>query len=105
MAGWNGIAVAPLMATTTSAKTLLQVTAPAATDLVVREAAISFDGVTATDVPITVELTTTDGDGTGTSVTPVCDDRRTTNACAATAKYSFSAEPSNPVVLRRWWVY
>lgn len=105
MAGMMCVANAPLTATSTSLKTIVEVKAPSATDLIVNGIAVSFDGVTATDVPITVELVTTDGDGTGTSLTPVNEDRRAANTCAATAKYSFSAESASPVVLGRWKIH
>lgn len=105
MAGMNCVANAPLVATGTGTKTLVEVKAPSGTDLIVNGISVSFDGVTATDVPITVEMITNDGDGTGTSLTPVNEDRRAANTCAATAKYGFSGESANPVVLGRWKIH
>lgn len=90
------------VATGTSLKTILEVKAPAANDIVLREIAIGFDGVTATDAPIQVTLAKTDGDGTGTAAEERYDDLRIaegTYAIQAEAKYSFSAESANPELL------
>lgn len=83
-----------------TAKTLLQVhstTKP----LRVVELGISFMSISATDVPVAVDLMRTSTDGTSSSLTLVADDDRAESPIA-TALQTFSAEPTPGNILRTW---
>lgn len=58
------------VATSTSAKTLLQVATPSTTDLTILGWGVSFDGTTASDAPGIVELIDVNVAATVTSLTP-----------------------------------
>lgn len=96
------------VATGTSLKTILEVKAPASSDIAIREVSISFDGVTATDAPIVVTLALTDGDGTGDDAEERYDDLRiaeVTYAIGASAKSNFSAASANPAIIKAFQVH
>jgi hypothetical protein len=83
------------------AKTILAAIAPATFGLDWLALELGFDGVTATDKAILVELMryTTDGTGTAATVAQVAGPRIT---AGFTAKYNYSAEPTVGTVLDRW---
>jgi len=91
----NTTAAPVRVATGTAIKTLLQVTAGSANRMTIISWSISFDGVTASAVPVPVELieTTTVAGGSPTAVTPMKWDP-SSDASAATAGFSPSSEGS-----------
>lgn len=93
-----GAAVALVAAT---AKTVLSVIAPAQFGVDLRKYRISFDGVTASAVPVLCELVSWTTDGTGTSGTVVQTSGRAVTA-GFTTKYNYSAEPSTPTLIERF---
>ena len=91
--------------TATTAKTVAEITTPSTVtnDWVGIEA--SFDGATATNVPVKVELVSYTGASTGTSFTPLKANGAAQNvASASTAKYNDTVEPTGPTVRRTWFV-
>lgn len=87
--------------------TFLNVIAPAGHGLCVVEFGISFDGVTATAVPVLVELcsstqATAGTAGVSTVVTQIRG--RTTSGSAPTMGGNYTAEPTTLVALKRWYV-
>jgi hypothetical protein len=93
-----GAAVALAAAT---AKTVLSVIAPAQFGVDLIKYRISFDGVTASAVPVLVELVTWTTDGTGTSGTIVQVYGRSITA-GFTTKYNYSVEPTTPTLVERY---
>lgn len=79
-------------------KTLLQAASPADKRLRVTGFSISFNSVTTSDVPVTVDLLRQTTAGTGTSVTPAPLDGNAP-ASTSTCLRSHSAEPSAGDVL------
>lgn len=72
----------------------------------ITEFCASFDGVSVTGEPVTVELcsSTEAGAGTATSHT-IAQVRGATRTAQATAKRNFTAEPTILTVLKRWLVH
>jgi hypothetical protein len=93
-----GAAVALVAAT---AKTVLSVIAPAQFGVDLIKYRIGFDGVTASAIPVVVELVTWTTDGTGTSGTVVQVYGRSITA-GFTTKYNYSAEPTTPTLIDRF---
>jgi hypothetical protein len=83
------------------AKTVLSVIAPAQFGVDLIKYRIGFDGVTASAVPVLVELVTWTTDGTGTSGTVVQVYGRSITA-GFTTKYNYSAEPTTPTLVDRF---
>ena len=72
----------------------------------VTELSVSFDGVSATAEPVTVELCSSTEAGAGTATThTIAQSRGPTRTVQATAKRNFTAEPSALTVLKRWLVH
>ena len=97
-------AVAQALAAAT-AETLLLITAP--TGLVYRlaEWSVGFDGVTAANVPVLVELVSSDGTTGGTATTQASQQiEGATRAALATAERAFTAEPTVLAVLKPYLV-
>jgi hypothetical protein len=91
----------------TGAKTVLVVASPSQHGLALVELAVSFDGVTATAVPATVELTQLTLGGTGTAGgSPVAgvQVRGRTGATAPTVTHNYTSEPTTHTVIRQWFV-
>jgi hypothetical protein len=88
-----------------TAKTILSVICAANAPLRLTEIGVSFDGVTATAEPVTVELcsSTQATAGTSTSQTPVQTGGPTRTAQAGGAR-NYTAEPTVLTVLKRWLV-
>lgn len=84
-----------------TAKTVLSVIAPAQFGVDLTKIRIGFDGVTASAVPVVVELVyfTTDGTGTAGTVNQVYGRGIT---AGFTTKYNYSAEPTGATSLDRW---
>ena len=101
----SGASAVALSAAT--AKTILGVVA--ASNVLARlvEAGVSFDGVTATAVPVLVELCDSSGGGAGTpGATPTPKQvRGLARAAQCTAGNAYSAEPTTLTVLKQWLIH
>lgn len=88
-----------------TAKTILSVINAASGLIRITELSVSFDGVTATAEPVTVELcsSTQATAGTTTGHTPI-QSGGPTRAVQATAARNYTAEPTVLTVIRRWLV-
>jgi hypothetical protein len=97
--------IAPAAAGT--AKTFLNVIAPANTGFRLTELGIAFVGTVAAAKPVLVELcTSTQGTGgTSTAVTPRPVNISTTISVTATARKDYSVEPATLVPIREWLVH
>ena len=97
-----------VFATGTAVHTNLNVIAPAGHGLALVEFGISFDGVTASAVPVLVEIGTGTQAGAGTGAasppTPVLVRGRATGGSAPTEIHNCTAEPTAQTVLRQWLV-
>jgi len=89
----------PLVAAT--AKTVMQLTAPATTRARIRELQICFDGVTASNPPGLVEILTQTTAGTATVATPAPADPAAP-ASLITASRNATVEPTAGTVLQSW---
>ena len=93
-----GAAVALAPAT---AKTVLTVIAPAQFGVDLVGFRLGFDGVTAANTPVVVEIVTWTTDGTGTGGTVVQAYGRSITA-GFTSKYNYSVEPTTPTLVDRY---
>jgi len=93
-----GAAVALVAAT---AKTVLSVIAPAQFGVDLLKYRIGFDGVTASAIPVVVEIVSFTTDGTGTAGTVVQTSGRSITA-GFTTKYNYSADPTVPTLIDRF---
>lgn len=87
-----------------TAKTLVQLVPATNAPLRLREMSISFDGVTAANVPALVDLLRQTTAGTSTSQTPIADDEACSKAALSTYRDTITAEPTAGSVLRSWYV-
>lgn len=89
-----------------TAKTILQVISGTNAPIKLTEIAVSFDGVSSTAEPVTIELTssTQAGAGTSTSQTPV-QVSGAPRAVQASGARNYTAEPTALTVLKRWLVH
>jgi hypothetical protein len=92
---------APVALVAATAKTVLSVIAPAQFGVDLRKYRIGFDGVTASAIPVVVELVTWTTDGTGTAGTVVQTSGRSITA-GFTTKYNYSAEPTTATLIDRF---
>jgi hypothetical protein len=81
-----------------TAKTILAVIAPAQFGIDLKGFTLSFDGVTASEKPVLVEIVKYTADGTGTAVT-VDQIYGRTIAAGFTAKKAYSPEPTGATVI------
>jgi hypothetical protein len=66
---------------------------------------VTFDGVTATNVPVKVEIVSYTGASTGTAFTPLRANGEAQNVAAvSTAKINDTVEPTTPTVRRTWFI-
>ena len=93
-----GAAVALVAAT---AKTVLSVIAPAQFGVDLRKYRIGFDGVTASAIPVVVEIVSWTTDGTATGGTVVQTSGRSITA-GFTTKYNYSVEPTTATLIDRF---
>lgn len=93
------------IATGTSAKTILQLVAPAANAVMVHSGSISFDGSSPTGGKILVRLLRSASGGSSTSRTPAKMDANDGVSLAASGKENFTGEPTGAVELDRWLVH
>lgn len=101
--GWRANSAA--VATSTSAKTIVQVVAPANQRLVVREAEIAFKGTVNSNAPILVEILRQTTAGTSSALTPVKRNSADDETLQVTARETFTAEPTASDVLFRSYVH
>jgi len=87
------------------AKVVLRVNAATARPVEVAELGVSFNGVSNTAVPVTVELVRLDDNGTMTALTLVKQNDSLAEAIGATAAEPDSVEPTTGDVLRTWYVH
>lgn len=93
-----GAAVALVAAT---AKTILTAIAPAQFGVDLLKYRIGFDGVTASAIPVVVEIVSWTTDGTGTGGTVVQSSGRSITA-GFTTKYNYSVEPTTATLIDRF---
>lgn len=101
------VTTATVFAATTGAKTALMAIAPAGHGLAVCEMGVSFDGVTSSAVPATVELVQSTQATAGTSgVTPTITQirGRSTGGSAPTGGSNYTAEPTVLTRLKIWYI-
>lgn len=100
-AGYTAITTAAVALVAATAKSVLSVIAPAQFGVDLTKFRIGFDGVTASAVPVLVEVVqfTTDGTGTGGTVNQVYG---TTITPGFTTKYNYSAEPTTATIVDHW---
>ena len=99
----TGTAAVALAAATP--KTALMVIAGATKQAVITEFSISFDGVTASAVPVLVELVQSTQAGAGTpGASPTPDVLNGLGAAVSTAAINYSAEPTVLNVVKQWLV-
>lgn len=108
MSALNSLLVTPELATGTSAKTLMQIVAPSNHRVLLKHLEVAFQGITATDTPILVELLRQTDAGTTDALTPVkkCSaDDETLQVTARQAKTSGHVEPTAGDVIFRTYVH
>lgn len=91
-----------------TAKSVLSVIAPASGAIRLTELSLSFDGVTATNEPVLVELckSTEATAGTSTSQTPVQVGGTPSGKTArSSGKRNFTAEPTTLTVIKEWLIH
>ncbi len=89
-----------------TAKTILGVVAGSNIGAKLTEVNVEFDGVTASAVPVLVELCRGDGTAAGTSSSAtVRQVRGLTRAAQSTGARNYTGEPSNLTVLKSWLVH
>lgn len=89
--------------TAATAKTLIEASTTANVPCEWIALDITFDGVTASAVPVRVDLCTYAATGTGTAYTPKRGGQAVGTA-QTTTKINDSAEPTTPVILMSWFV-
>lgn len=105
-AGYTVETTGDIALTAATAKTILSVINAANSLIRLVEIGVSFDGVSGTAEPVTVELcsSTQATTGTSTSQTPVqC--RGPTRTVQASGARNYTAEPTVLTVLKRWLVH
>jgi hypothetical protein len=100
-AGYTAEVGAPVALVGGTAKTVLSVIAPAQFGADLVGFRIGFDGVTAANTPVVVEIVTWTTDGTGTGGTVVQAYGRAITA-GFTSKYNYSVEPTTPTAVDRY---
>jgi len=93
------------VATGTALKTLAQVRAASNHGVTIYGATVSFEGTSATDPPILVELVRSDADGTKSDKALTETDPNHPDTLQSTGHENFSAEPGNPVVITQKYVH
>jgi hypothetical protein len=97
----NNAADVALVAAT--AKTVIQLVTGATRKIWIKEMAIGFKSVTATDVPVLVQLVRQSTAGTMTANTPA-PDVEGHPAAISTAQEAATAEPTSGVVVKEWLI-
>lgn len=92
--------------TAATAKTVLNAIAAANGLLRIAEMGVSFDGVSVTAEPVTVELCSSTQATAGTSTShTIAQSRGPTRTVQGTAARNYTAEPTVLTVLKRWLVH
>jgi len=105
-AGYAGHSGAAVALTAATAKTVIAITGVANSVLRLTEFGISFDGVTAGNTPVLVELckNTQAGAGTNTDGTPD-QIRGITRTAQSDIKFNYTAEPTALTAIKAWRVH
>lgn len=90
--------------TAATARTLIELATGSTIDNVWLGFDITFDGATATAVPVKVDIITTTASGTGTTYTPVKFGASQSKSAITTAEVLTTVEGSSPTVLMSWYV-
>jgi hypothetical protein len=100
-AGYSAVTTAPVALAAATAKSVISVIAPAQFGVDLTKMRIGFDGVTASAVPVLVELVlfTTDGTGTGGTVNQVYGPTITPGF---TSKVNYTVEPTTATIVDHW---
>jgi hypothetical protein len=87
-------------------KTVLQLITGATRKVWIKEAGISFKSITATDVPVLVQLRRQSTAGTATAIASanVAPDVEGHPAAISTASENASAEPTTGVIVKEWYI-
>lgn len=105
-AGYTVQTTADVALSAATAKTIVGVIAASGVSARATEIGVSFDGVTATAEPVTVELCRGDGTGAGTSTSQTpAQLRGFTRTVQCSGARNYSAEPTTLTVLKRWLVH
>jgi len=100
-AGYTAEVGAPVLLTAATAKTVVSVIAPAQFGVDLVGFRLGFDGVTAANTPVVIEVVTWTTDGTGTGGTVVQAYGRAITA-GFTSKYAYTVEPTTPTLVDRY---
>lgn len=100
-AGYSAEVGAAVALAAATAKTVVSVIAPASFGADLIGYRVSFDGITASAVPVVIEVVsyTTDGTGTAGTVNQVYG---RSIVAGFTSKYNYSVEPTTPTTLDRY---
>jgi len=82
-----------------TAKTAIEVGATATGGFVITQLSITFNGVTASAIPVTCDITTFAATGTGTGYTPNKISHPNDRVAATTAEINCTVEPATPTVI------
>lgn len=103
MGQFTGVAAAVSLSAAT-AKTLVQIVPASNAPIELIEVEISFNGVTATEVPVKVDILRQSTAGTSSALTLVNDREHESASAKCTALQTFTAEPTAGNILRSWEV-
>lgn len=105
-AGYVAETTADVALTAATAKTILNVINAANGLIRIVEMGVSFDGVSSTAEPVTVELCSSTQATAGTSTAhTIVQTRGPTRTVQATAARNYTAEPTALTTIRRWLVH
>lgn len=104
MAGLRATVNSGEIATTATAKTLLQLVAAANHRVLVKEVSIGFKGTNNTAAPITVDLVRQSTAGTSSSATPVKTDESADETLQTSAVKNCTAEPTGSTIVKTFTV-
>lgn len=94
MSGHSLVQSVSAVSTTTSARTMQQVSAAANHPIKIRRVEVGFDGTSTTGPQVLVEIIKGSSSGTGTTATPVETNGDQPETVQTTGKKDFSAEPT-----------
>jgi hypothetical protein len=98
-AGYSASTAAPVALVAATAKTVLSVIAPAQFGVDLKKYRIGFDGVTASAVPVLIEVVSFTTDGTGSAATGPNQAYGRTITPGFSTKYNYTVEPTTVTVL------
>lgn len=88
-----------------TAKTAIEIAAASNHRCLIHEITVMFKGVTVTNEPVTVELTSFAASGTGTAGTSRKFDPDYSEAIQTGFEYNHTAEPASQTVLKTWAIH